>query len=103
MSLLPSGLPSGGASFDSSAAGGSFFSEEVGGLVFSVLLAMSALGLSMVFGTTGLTNFAHGELVTFGALAAFFLDQLPGEISIGGSDVTVIVADYVLDSVPDRA
>ena len=64
----------------------------VGRLVFSVLLAMAALGLSMVFGTTGLTNFAHGELVTFGALAAFFLDQLPGEIEIGGTDITVILA-----------
>ena len=58
----------------------------VGGLVFSVLLAMAALGLSMVFGTTGLTNFAHGELITFGALAAFFIDQLPGKIEIGGTE-----------------
>ncbi len=64
----------------------------VGGLVFSVLLAMAALGLSMVFGTTGLTNFAHGELITFGALSAFFVDQLPGKIAIGGNDVTVIIA-----------
>ena len=32
---------------------------------------MAALGLSMIFGTTGLTNFAHGELITFGALVAF--------------------------------
>ncbi len=64
----------------------------VGGLVFSVLLAMAALGLSMIFGTTGLTNFSHGELVTFGAMAGFAIDQLPGKISLGGTDVTVIVA-----------
>jgi branched-subunit amino acid ABC-type transport system permease component len=63
----------------------------VGGLVFSVLLAMAALGLSMIFGTTGLTNFSHGELVTFGALMAFALDRLPGSITIGGADVTVIL------------
>ncbi|MGH3366702.1 MAG: branched-chain amino acid ABC transporter permease [Nocardioidaceae bacterium] len=63
----------------------------VGGIVFSVLLAMAALGLSMIFGTTGLTNFAHGELVTFGALAAFFVDQLPGAIEIGGVNITVAV------------
>ncbi|QCW50462.2 branched-chain amino acid ABC transporter permease [Nocardioides dongxiaopingii] len=43
------------------------------GLLFGLILAMAALGLSMVFGTTGLTNFAHGELVTFGAMAAFFV------------------------------
>ena len=63
----------------------------IGGLVFSALLAMSALGLSMIFGTTGLTNFAHGELVTFGALMAWAIDRLPGEIEIGGTDITVIV------------
>jgi branched-subunit amino acid ABC-type transport system permease component len=63
----------------------------VGGIVFSLLLALAALGLSMIFGTTGLTNFAHGELITFGALVAFTIDQLPGNITIGGADVTVAV------------
>jgi branched-subunit amino acid ABC-type transport system permease component len=67
----------------------------VGGLVFALLLAMAALGLSMIFGTTGLTNFAHGELVTFGALAAYFVDRLPGEIQVGGTNVTIAVAIVV--------
>ena len=67
----------------------------VGGIVFSTLLAMAALGLSMIFGTTGLTNFAHGELITFGALVAYGVDQLPGAIRIGGTDVTVVVAVIV--------
>jgi branched-subunit amino acid ABC-type transport system permease component len=67
----------------------------VGGIVFSLLLAMGALGLSLIFGTTGLTNFAHGELITFGALIAYAVDSLPGSISIGGLDVTVIVAVIV--------
>jgi branched-subunit amino acid ABC-type transport system permease component len=67
----------------------------VGGLVFSVLLAMAALGLSMIFGTTGLTNFSHGELVTFGALVALAVDQLPGSIDIGGTDLTVAIGVVV--------
>lgn len=67
----------------------------VGGIVFSVLLAMAALGLSMIFGTTGLTNFAHGELVTFGALIAYMVDQMPGAIRIGGVNLTVILAVLV--------
>jgi branched-subunit amino acid ABC-type transport system permease component len=67
----------------------------VGGLVFSSLLAMAALGLSMVFGTTGLTNFSHGELITFGAIVAFAVDQLPGSITIGGLNITVVVAVLV--------
>lgn len=41
------------------------------GLLFGVILALAALGLNLIFGTTGLTNFAHGELVTFGALSTY--------------------------------
>ena len=41
------------------------------GLLFGIVLSLGALGLSMIFGTTGLTNFAHGELVTFGAIVAY--------------------------------
>lgn len=43
------------------------------GLLFGLILALAALGLNMVFGTTGLTNFAHGELISFGAIVAFYL------------------------------
>lgn len=46
------------------------------GLLFGIIMAMAALGLSMIFGTTGLTNFAHGELVTFGALIAFMFNTV---------------------------
>ncbi|ABL82515.1 amino acid/amide ABC transporter membrane protein 1, HAAT family [Nocardioides sp. JS614] len=69
----------------------------VGGIVFSVSLAMAALGLSMVFGTTGLTNFAHGELVTFGALVAWGIDLLPGQITMPGLgwNITVVVGVIV--------
>jgi branched-chain amino acid transport system permease protein len=66
-----------------------------GGIVFALLLAMASLGLSMIFGTTGLTNFAHGELVTFGALVAYGVDALPGTIHVGGTNVTVATAIVV--------
>lgn len=46
------------------------------GLLFGLILALASLGLSMIFGTTGLTNFAHGELVTFGALIAFMFNTV---------------------------
>ena len=72
-----------------------FLQLAVGGITFSLLLALAALGLSLIFGTTGLTNFAHGELVTFGALAALAVDRLPGQISIGGTNVTFITAVIV--------
>lgn len=50
----------------------SFFDQlvnrVVNGLNFGLLLALAAIGLSLIYGTTGLSNFAHSELITFGAL-----------------------------------
>jgi neutral amino acid transport system permease protein len=46
----------------------------VDGLRFGLLIAMCAVGLSLIFGTTGLTNFAHGELVTIGAVIAWYIN-----------------------------
>jgi hypothetical protein len=88
-------FPIGNDSGSSTSKGVQALQLLVGGLVFSLLLAMAALGLSMIFGTTGLTNFAHGELITFGALVAYGVDSLPGTISIGGTNVTVAVAAIV--------
>ncbi|MFC5379562.1 branched-chain amino acid ABC transporter permease [Aquipuribacter nitratireducens] len=48
------------------------------GLRFGLILALAAIGLSLVFGTTGLTNFAHGELVTFGALVTYAVHVIGG-------------------------
>lgn len=45
------------------------------GIRLGLVIAMCSVGLSLIFGTTGLTNFAHGELVTFGAMAAYFLND----------------------------
>lgn len=52
----------------------SYFDRVVGlvinGLNFGLLLALASIGVSLIFGTTGLTNFAHAEMVTFGAIIA---------------------------------
>lgn len=48
----------------------------VEGLLFGLLIALASLGLSLIFGTTGLTNFAHGEIITFGAMMAFLAEAL---------------------------
>ncbi|WP_413811114.1 branched-chain amino acid ABC transporter permease [Streptomyces sp. OE57] len=48
------------------------------GLLFGLVLSLGALGLSMVFGTTGLSNFSHGELVTFGAFATYVGNRVVG-------------------------
>lgn len=50
----------------------------VRGIQFGLVIAMGAIGLSLIFGTTGLTNFAHGEFLTGGALAAYFFNVTLG-------------------------
>jgi neutral amino acid transport system permease protein len=45
------------------------------GVRLGAIIAMCSVGLSLIFGTTGLTNFAHGEMVTFGAMVAWTLNQ----------------------------
>lgn len=55
----------------------SFFDQlvqrVVQGISFGLMLALAAVGLTLVYGTTGISNFAHGEMVTFGAIAGFLL------------------------------
>lgn len=46
----------------------------VSGLQLGSIIALSSLGLSLVFGITGLVNFSHGELLTFGALVAWLFN-----------------------------
>ncbi|AWB92038.1 branched-chain amino acid ABC transporter permease [Aeromicrobium chenweiae] len=45
------------------------------GVIKGLLIALAALGLSLIFGTTGLTNFAHGELITLGAITTYIFNQ----------------------------
>lgn len=46
------------------------------GLNFGLMLGLAAVGLSLVFGTMKLSNFAHAEMVTFGAVATLGLVNL---------------------------
>lgn len=55
--------------------GDRFTTALVSGVKFGIIVALAALGLSLVFGTTGLTNFAHGELITLGGIATYVLNR----------------------------
>lgn len=79
------------------AAGGGVSFDRVAqlaasGLRFGLIIALAAIGLSLIFGTTGLTNFAHGELVTFGALTAYFLNAVLGVQLILATGITLVLA-----------
>ncbi|WP_309616109.1 ABC transporter permease subunit [Salinibacterium sp.] len=84
----------------------SFFDQFIGrvfnGLSFGLLLALAAIGLSLIFGTTGLNNFAHAEMVTFGALATLSLAvdlAWPIWIAIIGALVLSGIFGFTLDAV----
>ena len=48
------------------------------GIKFGLIIAITAVGLSLIYGTTGLSNFAHGELVTLGAIVTWWMNQSVG-------------------------
>ena len=55
------------------------------GLKLGAIIALCAVGLSLVFGVTGLVNFAHGELVTLGAVVAYAFHALGPQWPARGS------------------
>jgi len=63
----------------------------VEGVKFGLVIAMASVGLSLIYGTTGLVNFAHGEIVTFGALMAWIFNQLVGLQLIPAAILAVVV------------
>ena len=69
----------------------SFLQLSVEGIKFGLIIAMSAVGLSLIFGTTGLVNFAHGELVTFGALVAWIVNVSLGVHLVPAAIIGIIV------------
>ena len=48
-----------------------FLSQAFNGLAFGSLLALISSGLTIIFGTLGLVNFAHGAMFMLGAFTAF--------------------------------
>jgi branched-chain amino acid transport system permease protein len=71
------------------------------GLNFGLMLGLASVGLSLVFGTTKLSNFAHAEMVTFGAIAAFFVSTFlnaPIWIAIPAAVLISAATGYGLDA-----
>jgi branched-chain amino acid transport system permease protein len=48
-----------------------FLSQAFSGFAFGTLLALMSSGLTIIFGTLGFVNFAHGAMFMLGAYAAF--------------------------------
>jgi branched-subunit amino acid ABC-type transport system permease component len=71
------------------------------GIISGLLIALAALGLSLIFGTTGLTNFAHGELITFGAIATYIFNRGVG-LPVIVAGILAVLAAAVFGFLQDR-
>jgi neutral amino acid transport system permease protein len=74
----------------------------VDGIRFGLVIGITGVGLSLIFGTTGLTNFAHGELVTIGAVLAWTLNVTFG-LQLIWATLLAIVAGAALGAATDLA
>ncbi len=61
------------------------------GVKFGLIIAMTAIGLSLIFGTTGLINFAHGDLVTLGAFLAYTFNVIVGLHLIPSALIAIVL------------
>ena len=72
------------------------------GLILGIIIALAALGLNLVFGTTGLTNFAHGELLTLGGLLTYFFSAIAGLPVFAAIPVAVALSAFIGGYLQDR-
>jgi len=72
------------------------------GLRLGLLLALASIGLSLIYGTTGLSNFAHAEQVTMGGMLGYLVVNEWGvNVFVGCALVVLICAGtgYLQDRV----
>lgn len=62
------------------------------GLKLAMIIGITSIGLSLIFGTTGLSNFSHGEMVTFGAFMTFIFNSTFGWHLIPAAFLAVVIS-----------
>src|SRR4051812_1216722 len=73
------------------AAQNSFIEVGLDALAFGSLIALIALGYTMVYGIIGLINFAHGDVFMLGAfLSLAIIERLVGSSAQGASALGVL-------------
>ena len=61
------------------------------GIIFGLIIGLCAIGLSLIYGTTGLVNFALSEQIVFGALVAYFFNSILGINLVGAFVIALVV------------
>lgn len=71
-----------------------FWQQFASGIRMGLLLSLAALGLSLVFGTTGVSNFAQGEMLSMGGMLAYLFMSLTGNLWLAGLITVAIMAAF---------
>jgi branched-chain amino acid transport system permease protein len=74
----------------------------VDGLILGLIIALAALGLNLIFGTTGLTNFAHGEILTFAGLLTYYFSAIANLPVLVAAPIAVLLSAFISGFLQDR-
>jgi neutral amino acid transport system permease protein len=74
----------------------------VDGLILGLIIALAALGLNLIFGTTGLTNFAHGEILTLGGLLTYYFSAIANLPVLLAAPIAVVLSAFISGFLQDR-
>ena len=78
--------------------GAHFFLAVLEGTVSAFVLALTALGLSLVFGVMRVVNVAHGELFMLGAVIAWWVSQMAGD-PLSGFLLALVVGPLLVGAI----
>jgi len=87
-------FPTGEGTVSTSNFGSTLITRIIFGLNFGLLLALAAIGISLIYGTTKLNNFAHGEMVTFGAVIFLIFGTTLGVPLIPAIAITLVFSAF---------
>lgn len=71
------------------------------GFSFGLVIAITSVGLSLIYGTTGLVNFSHSEHVTWGAMVAWWIN-VDHHVNIVVAGVLAIAIGALTGAIVDR-
>jgi len=78
-----------------------FVSQLINGLALGALLALISSGLTIIYGTLGVLNLAHGAMFMLGGYAGFVAYQATGSflVAVAAGSVALLVLGIVMERV----
>src|SRR5215469_5975145 len=78
-----------------------FVSQLFNGLALGALLALISSGLTIIYGTLGVLNLAHGAMFMLGGYAGYIVYQATGSfvLAVAGGALFLVLAGAVIELV----